>query len=319
MSINYEIIDEPSPINFKRMHAEETPTSTLKTTPTSTPTTTELSFNNAVNEFVEKHHPTVYILTPCYGSVCFVNFVTCLMQTTELFRHFNIPLLVEFCRNDSLVTRARNNLIAKAMSNPNTTHMLFIDNDITWNPMDVIKLLISDKQIIGGVYPLKHYNFNRLVKDPTNPYNTNVVQAWIDKKNNSPLKHLSDADIIQHNLLQYNVNYNTSYLEIENNLAKVRHLPTGFMMIRRSTIEDMSRAFPSTKYTDDVHYLVGDENKFAYALFDCGVEDGHYYSEDWLFCHRWAKMGGETWVDVSISLTHTGIEDYRGCYVTSLF
>lgn len=308
MSINYEIIDEPSPINFKGMQEKKLTTSTP-----------EIEFNKVVKDFVEKNHPTVYILTPCYGSVCFVNFVTCLMQTTELFRFFNIPLLVEFCRNDSLVTRARNNLIAKAMNNPNTTHMLFIDNDITWNPMDIIKLLISDKSIIGGVYPLKHYNFNRLVKDPTNPYNTNVVQSWIEKKNNSPLKNISDEEIIQHNLLQYNVNYNSSYLEIENNLAKVRHLPTGFMMIRRQTIEDMSRAFPSTKYTDDVHFLVGDENKFAFALFDCGVEDGHYYSEDWLFCHRWAKMGGETWVDVSINLTHTGIEDYRGCYVTSLF
>ena len=311
--MNYEIIDEPSPINFKGMQMHVAPEKQLTT---STP---EIEFNKVVKDFVDKNHPTVYILTPCYGSVCFVNFVTCLMQTTELFRYFNIPLLVEFCRNDSLVTRARNNLIAKAMNNPNTTHMIFIDNDITWNPMDIIKLLISDKSIIGGVYPLKHYNFNRLVKDPTNPYNTNVVQSWIEKKNNSPLKNISDEEIIQHNLLQYNVNYNSSYLEIENNLAKVRHLPTGFMMIRRQTIEDMSRAFPSTKYTDDVHFLVGDENKFAFALFDCGVEDGHYYSEDWLFCHRWAKMGGETWVDVSINLTHTGIEDYRGCYVTSLF
>jgi len=90
------------------------------------------------------------------------------------------------------------------------------------------------------------------------------------------------------------------------------------MMIQRNVIETMSAAFPSTKYTDDVQFLKPEENTFAFALFDCGVEDGHYFSEDWLFCHRWTKMGGSIWADISISLTHTGIEDYRGCYFSTL-
>jgi hypothetical protein len=107
-------------------------------------------------------------------------------------------------------------------------------------------------------------------------------------------------------------------LSIEKNLAKVKHLATGFMMIKRNVIEKMSMAFPSTKYVDDVNFLKPNENEFAYALFDCGVEEGHYFSEDWLFCHRWSKMGGTIWIDVSISLTHTGIEDYRGCYIASM-
>jgi hypothetical protein len=89
-------------------------------------------------------------------------------------------------------------------------------------------------------------------------------------------------------------------------------------MIKRNTIEKMMEAFPSTKYVDDVHFLKPDENEFAYALFDCGVEDGHYYSEDWLFCHRWTKMGGEIFIDVSINLTHTGVEDYQGSYIASI-
>ena len=90
------------------------------------------------------------------------------------------------------------------------------------------------------------------------------------------------------------------------------------MMIKRSTIEKMSQAFPSTKYTDDVGFLQGKENDFAYALFDCGVEDDHYYSEDWLFCHRWQKMGGDIYIDVSINLTHSGMEDYCGSFIASI-
>ena len=90
------------------------------------------------------------------------------------------------------------------------------------------------------------------------------------------------------------------------------------MMIQRSVLENMMKAFPSTKYVDDVHFLRDEENKYAYALFDCGVEDGHYYSEDWLFCHRWQKMGGDIFIDVSVNLNHTGVEDYKGSYIASI-
>jgi hypothetical protein len=89
------------------------------------------------------------------------------------------------------------------------------------------------------------------------------------------------------------------------------------MMIRREVIEKMMTAFPSTKYTDDISFLLPEENKYAYALFDCGVEDNHYYSEDWMFCHRWSKMGGDVFVDVSINLTHIGIENYRGSFIST--
>ena len=271
------------------------------------------AFKSKIEEFIKKNNPHVCILTPCYGSLCYVNFVHCLMDTMNVFRQFNIPLTIEFCKNDSLVSRARNNLIAKAMYNTSVTHMMFIDNDITWEPIDIIKLMLSDKSLIGGVYPLKKYNWNVLTEDK------NSVNNILERKNKSQLKNIiSDENMIQHNLLKYNINFLDNVLTIENNLTKLRHIATGFMMIKRKTIEQMAKAFPSTKYTDDVGFLNGDENKWAYALFDCGVEDGHYFSEDWLFCHRWSKMGGNIYLDVSINLKHTGIEDFNGSFIASV-
>lgn len=277
------------------------------------------TFEQVIQEFLKRNKIKLYILTPCFASLCYVNYVHCLMATVELFRKLDIPLKIEFCKNDSLVSRARNNLIARAMSDPEATHFLFIDNDISWDPLDILKLLIAEKDLVGGIYPLKNYDWEKLVKDPQNPYNSNVIQTLLKKKNDSQLANLlSDSAMIQHNLLKYNINYVNQYLEINNNLAKVKHLATGFMMIRRSLLAHMMKAFPSTKYRDDVNFLKPEENAMAYALFDCGVEEGHYYSEDWLFCHRWTKMGGDVFVDVSINLTHTGIEDYRGCYISTI-
>jgi len=271
------------------------------------------TFEERVIQYVKDKTPKLYILTPCYGSVCYVNYVRCIMATKELLDKFNIPMSIEFCRNDSLVSRARNNLVAKAMNDPNCTHIMFIDADITWDPIDILKLFLSDKCLCGGIYPLKHYYWEKLTKED------NVVKKWIDKKNESQFNStVSDEMAIQYNLLKYNINYIDSVLNIEANLAKVKHLATGFMMFKREVIEKMGKAYPRTKYTDDVGFLSGTENDYAYALFDCGVQDDHYFSEDWMFCHRWTQMGGNIYVNVGINLVHTGNEDFNGSYIASI-
>jgi len=309
-NIKYQVVDEDSTEQIDNIKIKPTIDSNKQDT---------VSIEQRVEQFKQNYNPVVYILTPCFASLCYVNYVHSLMRTIELFRKLGIVLKVEFCKNDSLVSRARNNLIARAMSDKTATHFMFIDNDITWEPNDILKLLLSEKELVGGIYPLKHYNWDKLINDPQNPYNSNVVQSMIQKKNNSQLKNMiSDGIMIQSNLLKYNINYIDSVLQIDKNMARVKHLATGFMMIRRPMLEKMMKAFPSTKYVDDVNFLRPHENEFAYALFDCGVEDGHYFSEDWLFCSRWTKLNGEIYVDVSINLCHTGIEDYKGCYVSTI-
>lgn len=273
----------------------------------------QVDLHKQIKDFVEDHKPVVCILTPCYGSVCFVNYTCCLLKTKDLFAHYGIELKIEFCKNDSLVSRARNNLIAKAMAYTDVTHIMFIDNDITWDPINIIKLVIANKPIIGGIYPLKKYNWDKMTNNP------NFIQDKMKKRISSNMSGVFDDEFfIQNNLLNYNVNHIGTEIKIEKNLTEVKHVPTGFMMIKRGAIEKMFEAYPSTKYTDDVNFLEPSDNKFAYALFDCGVEDGHYLSEDWLFCSRWRKMGGSAWIDVSINLSHTGIEDFHGSFLSSL-
>ena len=98
------------------------------------------TFQQKVRDYVEKKKPKLYILTPCYGSMCYVNYMLSLIETIKVCNKFGIEIQPDFCRNDSLVPRARNNLIARAMNDPKMTHMMFIDADIIWDPIDVIKL-----------------------------------------------------------------------------------------------------------------------------------------------------------------------------------
>jgi hypothetical protein len=238
------------------------------------------------------------------------------MQTLQVFQSYNLNWKVEFCRNDSLVSRARNNLVAKAMSDPEMTHILFIDSDITWDPMDILKLLLSDKPLIGGIYPLKHYFWDKIVTKTGEK--ENKLDKMLEKRNKNPTisRLYTEEDYVKQNLLKYNINYLNSNLLIDCNIAEVKHIATGFMMIQRTMLQQMMQYYSNTKYTDDVSFLSGNENMFAYALFDCGVEDNHYLSEDWLFCNRWSKIGGKIYIDVSIDLIHTGPEDFKGSFIS---
>lgn len=268
-----------------------------------------LNIFDETKNFLEKNYVCVHILTPCYGGQCFASFTNSLIKTVLLFKELNINFYISFMGNESLISRGRNNMIASAMLNERTTHFFFIDSDITWKPEDVLKLIVSDKPIVGGVYPKKNYKWDKL--------NNSNIERWIEKKNelNSTV---SDNSIIKNNLLSYNINHVSNTIEIKHNIINVRHLATGFMMIKRHVIEDMIQKFPELYYVDDTGYLNEQQCKYTYALFDCGIVDNHYYSEDWLFCHRWTNMGGEIFVDISIDLTHTGTENYEGSLMLNL-
>jgi hypothetical protein len=177
--------------------------------------------------------------------------------------------------NESLVTRARNNLMAKMMTNGTATHFMFIDADIRFQPESILQMLAYEKEVIGGLYPKKALPVSYVI----------------------------------------NLKPQT---KIQGDIFTVDTMGTGFLLFRREVYEKLIAAHPETKYVDDVQFLMPEENAMAYALFDCGVEEGHYFSEDWLFCDRWSKMGGEIYVDISINLTHTGVEDYRGSYLASI-
>jgi hypothetical protein len=72
-------------------------------------------------------------------------------------RELNLQWSFDSISNESLVTRARNNLTAKMMANPVATHFMFIDADIRFDPVGIFHMLAADKDVIGGLYPKKGY------------------------------------------------------------------------------------------------------------------------------------------------------------------
>jgi len=245
---------------------------------------------------------------PCYGGMGYAHFFISLYQCIEVLKSRGINCYPNFVMGDSLITRARNHIVANFMNDKDATHLFFVDSDISFSPNDVLRLINDDKDIVGGIYPLKSYlwdkldNYDEIMKRSEHPLN----------------KDVSKKDFIRQNLMKYNLNYKSSKLSIENSLAEVKHIATGFMMIKRDVITKMIEAYPETKFEDAKNSFYNTNNEYLYSLFDCKIVDKQYYSEDWLFCHRWTSIGGEIYADVKINLTHIGFHPFEGRLLSSL-
>lgn len=248
--------------------------------------------------------------TPAYGGQLTVEYTSSLLNTKKVLESKGIVVGTGFISNESLVQRARNTIVAKFMSIPSFTHLLFIDADITWCPDDIINLLGNDKDLVGGIYPKKKYNWNKL------PSLIPRLQNKIDKDtDNSGTMTDFTRNWLESKLLDYTVNYvPQTQIDIVNQkyLVEVKHVGTGFMLISRRVIEKMIDNYQWTKYDDDHDILTSEENKWLYSLFDCDISDCHFLSEDYLFCKRWTDVGEKVYADLRVGLSHSGHHKFQG-------
>ena len=97
----------------------------------------------------------LHIGIPCYGGMVSEPTMTSFLRFTLLASQAKLNWSLDTMVNESLVTRARNNLMAKMMTNTQATHFMFIDADIRFQPESILQMLAYDKDVIGGLYPKK--------------------------------------------------------------------------------------------------------------------------------------------------------------------
>jgi len=97
----------------------------------------------------------VHIAMPCYGGMLTESTFMSFIKWANTARQLNIDWTLETMVNESLISRARNTLTAKFLDMPEATHLFFVDADIGWEPWHLLVLLNRDKDVIGGLYPMK--------------------------------------------------------------------------------------------------------------------------------------------------------------------
>jgi len=248
------------------------------------------------------------IATPCYGEMCSSHYMRSMVLLFEMAKEYDIPIALQTIGNESLITRARNQIVFNFMERDHLTHLMFIDADISFNPVDFFKLLLHKKDLVAVAYPMKGIAWDRVLGAKT------VEQARqnsLDYVINLPPEIVESKEVKEKGSID---------VKLYNGLLEVYDAGTGFMLISRFTIQALI-----DNYGDEVSYTADQKTRLddgtiekttnkLHALFDTSIDlkTDRYLSEDYTFCRRWQSLGGRIWIDPTIILTHHGSYSYQG-------
>ena len=105
----------------------------------------------------------LHIGIPCYGGMVSEPTMTSFLRFVLLAQQAGLNWSLDTMVNESLITRGRNNLMSKMMTNTAATHFMFIDADIRFQPESILQMLAYEKDVIGGLYPKKALPVNYVI------------------------------------------------------------------------------------------------------------------------------------------------------------
>ena len=111
----------------------------------------------------------LHFCLPMYNGVCneatFISMIKFSIMAAKLGINYSIDTMV----NESLITRGRNNLVAKFIFNQAATHLMFIDVDLGFDAESILRLLVANQDVVGGVYPMKRIPIRYVINTVPNP------------------------------------------------------------------------------------------------------------------------------------------------------
>lgn len=235
---------------------------------------------------------SVMIATPMFGGQCSGSYVLGLLSTVSQFIKDGVPCYWAQLTNESLITRARNELVRVFLSH-NYDYLMFIDADIAFDGSAVKQLMDADVDVVCGVYPKKSINWPNVVK---------AVNADV-----GPVEDFAGSFVL--NLIN-----DEPALTNEKGLVEVRHAGTGFMLIKRTVFETLAPHVPVYRKSTYNDVQTGEPiEPLTMAFFDTAIDEtGALLSEDYYFCDLWRKHGGKVYVNPFVKLGHVGTHIFTG-------
>lgn len=171
-------------------------------------------------------------------------------------------------RGDALIDRSRSVEASRFLFDKNYEVLLFLDDDIVFDPADAVKLVraVHDNglDVVGGNYMIKADTGNRI-----------------------STKLLVEAKEV--------------LMGTEGGIQEVRAVSTGFMAISRKAVEKVAATLPLCWMGDDLSFYP------MFQPYPKEINGKWLYlSEDWAFTERCRDLGMKIWCDFSIKLRHAG-------------
>ncbi|MGE3290390.1 MAG: glycosyltransferase family 4 protein [Geminicoccaceae bacterium] len=216
----------------------------------------------------------VAIATPVYGHLMHAACTRSLLHTSARLGAAGYG--VSWLTNSlSSIRHARNQLAALFLEHDETTHIMWVDADLSFPGDAVLRLLAHDVDMIGGIYPFKKL-----------PLEYGFSPASDDHGNTR---------------------------QLASGAVEAEVVPGGFVLVRREVFLAIIEAFPERALARSAQQrhqsgLV----PWWFDFYPEVIENGILVTEDFAFCRAWRSIGGTVWADLSIRLTHHGMHAFVG-------
>lgn len=163
--------------------------------------------------------------------------------------------------------------------NSDYTHNLMIDSDMTFAPMDVVRMLKLNEPFIAIAGPRK--GDGEMVFAATN----------------------ADARGVTHPAAVYQTEQGI--------IAEVTEVGGAFVMVDRRFADRMTEAYGNLQFQSA-------DGRTHWGLWLPTIDDLRYRGEDYAMCKRWREIGGKVKVLATAALGHTGTKTWRGAFITQI-
>ena len=239
------------------------------------------------------------IMTPCYGGKVDTSYTKSAVLLEAALTELGVTHDWHFGTNESLVQRARCEMLGKFMDESEARVGLWIDADIEYTPQNVASLwnlIAGGAEIAVGIYPMKKPN-----KD--------WYAAWVDGKllKGDALEALMEPTPVDYagtGFMMFTrgaIEKIMDWLELKSLAAqKIRGMIAidALNQTAREVFDEMVEAMSA--------YYEKDDGKLIPAAFKCPIYNGGLESEDYHFCRVAREAGIEIMLEPSVRLVHWG-------------
>lgn len=211
--------------------------------------------------------PLIMIGTPAYGGMVHIDY---LHSIAEYYRNA-LPFTLATIGNESLITRARNSILAKFHSSPRHTHLLFLDADVRLSAEGLQRLLSHQVDVVAAAVPLKALN--------------------------------ERGERI--------FNFGHALGESGTLVEVTRVGTAALMLSRRAVdaLVDTAKA-EHRVYSKPSHVRGGTLPEQNFDVFRVGVVEGDYLSEDFWVCYQLRALGFRIFIDPQVQTRHQGVTEF---------
>ena len=162
------------------------------------------------------------------------------------------------------ISAARSLMLRKALD-WRADVVVFLDHDLSWAPEDLLLLIETEPDVVGGTYRFK--------RDEVEYMGT----CMADKDGRPIFENHGEGELNSHLLWMANI-------------------PAGFLKVTTNAVNKFMIAYPELCYGDRFMPLVD--------LFNHGAHDWTWYGEDYAFCRRYSEKCGKVYCMPNLEIDH---------------